>query len=351
MNPESSITRPSSLAIQFYESLTEAVIGAESLTDLIQPLLATMEELTGLESTYLTEIDLQAGIQKVLFSRNRGTLSIDAGLSVPWEDTLCKRALEEGLPYTCDVQSHWQDSAPARVLGIQTYLNAPIRLVDGRLFGTLCAASSQVRELPSGTTKLLEFLAVIIAQFIDRERLIRRLSQENAVLDAVAHTDPLTQLPNRKALLHVLEARQKKAQEESSAVVVFFIDMDRFKEINDSYGHKTGDEFLRIQGERLRDALRPTDFLARIGGDEFVALASFPSENGYQVRRVCDRLREATTGRITVFDRELDYCGASIGFASSGGKEFDAEKLLVAADADMYSDKAARKNTGNRRPS
>ena len=69
-----------------------------------------LEEVTGLESTYLTTIDLEAGTQSILYARNSKTLLIPENLTVPWQDTLCKRALDEGKPYTDDVSACWSDS-------------------------------------------------------------------------------------------------------------------------------------------------------------------------------------------------------------------------------------------------
>lgn len=77
-------------------TLAESLENARSLEELVRPLLELLEATTGLESTYMTTIDEQAGVQHILFARNSDRLQIPEGLSVPWNDTLCKRALEEG---------------------------------------------------------------------------------------------------------------------------------------------------------------------------------------------------------------------------------------------------------------
>ncbi|MOA24362.1 putative diguanylate cyclase YeaP [compost metagenome] len=81
-------------------------------------------------------------------------MQIPEGLSVPWEDTLCRRALEESQTFSNDVDLRWGDSDAARALQIQTYLSTPVRLTDGALYGTLCAASSERHGLPSQARKM-----------------------------------------------------------------------------------------------------------------------------------------------------------------------------------------------------
>ena len=129
--------------------LTSTVPVARNLDQLTRPLLEMLGSITGLESTYLTTIDLRAGEQHVLIARNTGAMTIPEGLTVAWSDTLCKRALDENRPFTDDVCGIWGDSDAARALGIQTYVSTPVRTDDGALYGTLCAASSQRRPAAS----------------------------------------------------------------------------------------------------------------------------------------------------------------------------------------------------------
>ena len=96
-------------------------------------LLEMLELVTNMESTYLTRIEPDGDYQHILFSRNTKNMQIPEGLSVPWGDTLCKRALDEGRRYTCDVASIWGDSEAAKALGIMTYVSTPVTLVDGQL--------------------------------------------------------------------------------------------------------------------------------------------------------------------------------------------------------------------------
>ena len=108
---------------------------------LARPLLDMLGAITGLESTYLTSIDLQAGIQHVRYARNEGGMQIPEGMDVPWADTLCKRALDEGAPAPAMSRAAGRTRGRAQARH-QTYVSAPVRADDGTLLGTLCGASA-----------------------------------------------------------------------------------------------------------------------------------------------------------------------------------------------------------------
>lgn len=335
----------------FIAQLSDSVTRARTLEELARPLLELLEVVTGLESTYLTMVDLAGGLQHVLYARNSQALQIPEGLSVPWGDTLCKRALDEGRPYTDDVANVWGDSAPARELGIQTYVSTPVHGSDGALFGTLCAASSQQRALAPEVRDVLQLFAGLIEQQVARERLVEQLRQANAELKTQALTDALTGLMNRRALMQELVRLTSLAQRTGHWLLVGTVDLDGFKQINDAHGHEAGDEFLRAVGARLQQALRMGDVLARMGGDEFVVAGLGPSlrEDGMAAARLLrQRLDEATPGRYTVGSAVIDYGGASIGVAFLDPQRAGVEEALRESDAAMYRVKLARRKARQR---
>lgn len=328
----------------FLGRLAASVGQARTLEELVRPLLELLQAVTGLESTYLTAIDSEAGQQYILFSRNTSWLDIPEGLSVPWENTLCKRALEEGRTYTDDVANCWADSAPARELGIATYASTPVRLDDGTLYGTLCAASSERKPLADGAEQVLQMFSRLIGQQIERERMLQALQRANDTLAISALTDATTRLPNRRALMEELRRRLAGHGPDGRALVVAFIDLDRFKSINDQHGHDAGDRFLAAIAGRMRAAVRSDDFVARLGGDEFVVLSSPVHEEALGVADTLRRrLQEATTGRFHLGDLTLDYAGPSIGSIVSMSDETEPETLLARADAAMYEVKRERR--------
>jgi diguanylate cyclase len=336
-------------AADFLGSLAHSVTHARTLEELVRPLLELLQTVTGLESTYLTTIDQRAGVQYILFARNTQRLQIPEGLTVPWEGTLCKRALEEGRPYTDDVANCWSDSAPARALGIATYASTAVRTDDGTLYGTLCAASDERKPLADGAEQVLQMFSRLIAQQVEREQLMLALRQANDTLAISAMTDATTRLPNRRALMDEMSRRLSMLRDHQHALMVAFIDLDHFKAINDQYGHDMGDRFLIAIGSRLQGALRAGDFAARLGGDEFVVLASpLSADAAHTVAAMQARLQAATTGHFNLDGQVIDYAGPSIGVIIAASDAADPEALLAQADAAMYAAKRARKASATR---
>lgn len=338
--------------------LSKSLPEAKTVEQLTRPLLEMLGSVTGLESTYLTSIDLTENVQHVRYARNVGNMQIPEGLSVRWSDTLCKRALEEGRMCTDDVASCWPDSEAARQLGIQTYVSAPVRTDEGTLLGTLCAASAQRRQLPAKAEAVLKLFSNVIANFLEREILMEQLQAANVRLMSYALTDPLTGLPNRRALYEELERLQKRAVREGGSVLVGVIDLDGFKGINDTYGHQQGDAFLQDVSRRLASTLRTSDMLGRMGGDEFVMIGPGPAfepgdvgpdgqvqrgEADEAARSLEERAGAATVGRYTLGDAVVPYEGASVGVVAVDPRGQDAETAVRLADARMYDIKRARK--------
>ena len=325
--------------------LAQSLDAARTLEDLARPLLEMLQAVTGLESTYLTSIDERAGRQDILFSRNAGELDIPEGLSVPWADTLCRRALAEGCMQVDDVPERWGDSDAARALGLQTYVSVPVHTREGGLFGTLCAASGQRHVLAAEAEHVLRLFATLIGQHVERERLIAQLVRMNAELAASALADALTGLPNRRALERELERMLARVQRDDRALVVAFLDLDDFKSVNDLHGHDAGDRVLVAMARRLDATLRGGDLVARIGGDEFVVAGTVPRENAEAAAEVLrQRLESASRGRIDLGGGlSIDYAGASVGVVLARTGEVDAEAVLARADAAMYEAKRERR--------
>jgi diguanylate cyclase len=330
------------MALDILGRLADSVSHARTLEELVRPLLELLEGVTGLESTYLTTIDDRAGVQHVLFARNSHRLRIPEGLDVPWEGTLCKRALEEECAYTDDVAGRWGDSDAARALGIATYASTPVRTGDGQLYGTLCAASGERRPLADGAAHMLRLFSRLIAQQVDRERLLQALRRSNDALRISALTDAVTQLPNRRALMEEMHRRQEMHAHDGGRLIVAFIDLDGFKAINDRHGHAAGDQFLGAIAGRLRNA-HADDFVARLGGDEFVVLSAAPRETAAAAATLLQRLQAITTGRFALSGLAIDYAGPSIGVVAAQSSDDDPALLLAKADEAMYDVKRRRR--------
>ncbi len=166
--------------------------------------------------------------------------------------------------------------------------------------------------------------------------------RKQAELHYLAHYDHLTGLPNRMLLADRLERACRDAERKNSLVAVLFIDIDRFKQINDSLGHSVGDAVLRKVVERLKLSARRADTVARLGGDEFVILMESLDDQA-DVDLVAQRVVEAMRAPIEVFGHSL-VATVSVGSSLYPADDTEISPLLAKADAAMYEAKARGRN-------
>lgn len=172
---------------------------------------------------------------------------------------------------------------------------------------------------------------------------LETLEQQRSELDYIAHHDTLTSLANRLMLHDRLVAAIQRAKRNGRMVAVLFIDLDRFKHVNDSFGHSAGDELLKRVAERLRGSLREPDTIARLGGDEFVVMLE-EIEAPTSVAHVAGTIIELLQAPHQVGDREL-FITTSIGISLFPQDSDQAERLLRNADSAMYRAKQEGRNT------
>lgn len=501
--------------------LAHSVSSAVSLEGLVRPMLDLIQQATGLDSVYLAIFHHADDTQEIVYARNTGSLTLKEGLRVPWQDTLCRRALSENRSVTPDVPSVWSESSVARYLGIQTYVSVPVRSLDDGLLGTLCGASSERVNVSQASLATLNLCADLIAHQITREEHARtaryqaleaeqqmqrmalisdvsrlclsasrlfdavvqiagqlegsrlwerviplhlrddgysrvmgrrdpeatrladalmdanpehlsgmlhsdhehlifppesmgwvreqrrrealpeegdaallvitsdekaeaaililaehdlnRAPDERQLLNSVANAlsllanrlldharleaanldlkhnalhDALTGLPNRRYLIEELKRLLAQAGRVDGALHVAFIDLDGFKQINDTHGHEAGDAFLEQFAVRLRNVSRMGDVVARYGGDEFVFVGNpgIAGDPAHERAVISERLREGTRGSYRLEETSLTYDGPSIGVVTwQAGEMADVDMVLARADEAMYADKQARR--------
>ncbi len=156
----------------------------------------------------------------------------------------------------------------------------------------------------------------------------------------MAYRDPLTGLGNRKAFDEQLGQALLRAGSGGSELALLYLDLDRFKEVNDCFGHDIGDALLRTVAERVRSTLRQPDKAYRLGGDEFAVLLEDSQENNPQ--RLAERLLAALVQPIALNGERIDFVTPSIGIALYPRHAGDAEGLVRAADSAMYEAKRQR---------
>ena len=172
-----------------------------------------------------------------------------------------------------------------------------------------------------------------------RAELIRRVAAEEKA-QAMALHDPLTGLPNRRHAERTIDAALAEAG--NAPVAVLLLDLNRFKSVNDLYGHAAGDKLLLTTGERLRDSAGPGALVARLGGDEFTVMLTDVCNEEELIHRV-----ELISGRFAqpfTFEHGNSTIGASIGVTLIDTPGFTADKVLAQADAAMYRCKAKGRN-------
>lgn len=172
---------------------------------------------------------------------------------------------------------------------------------------------------------------------------ITLLKEQQEQLEHIAYHDALTRLPNRMLFADRLQQAIAHSNRSGQPLAVIYLDLDGFKAVNDSYGHDVGDELLVIVGQRMKATLREIDTLARIGGDEFVAVLDGLEHPG-DYQQVLERLLQAAAEPLTVDGKRLQVT-ASIGAALFYPHDaLSAEELLYRADQAMYRAKKAGKN-------
>jgi diguanylate cyclase (GGDEF)-like protein/PAS domain S-box-containing protein len=158
----------------------------------------------------------------------------------------------------------------------------------------------------------------------------------------LAHHDILTDLPNRVLLEDRLQQAKALSHRTNSQFALLFLDLDRFKLVNDTLGHTVGDELLRLVAARLKRTLRETDTVARIGGDEFIVLLSSVKDRG-DVVSLADKILKSMAQALKLRDHEL-FISASLGVCMYPDDGQDADEMMKKADIAMYHAKALGRN-------
>ncbi|MDD5329992.1 MAG: EAL domain-containing protein [Sulfuricella sp.] len=204
------------------------------------------------------------------------------------------------------------------------------RRKDGALFPSWLTVTAVTDE--SG--RVVNYVAV----FAD----ITQLKKSQQELEYLAHHDPLTKLPNRLLCTTHLEQVLQRAKQAQAPVTVLFLDLDRFKHVNDSLGHPAGDALLQAVAGRLKDQVRSEDSVSRLGGDEFTVVLEGLSER--LATQLAERIIAALCAPFHIHGHEL-LIGASVGISRYPEDGTSGEMLLKNADAAMYQAKQAGRNT------
>ncbi len=217
---------------------------------------------------------------------------------------------------------------PAQEHGLRSCTAAPITSSDGSVLGTIDAYNAVPYRPSSEDLALMESFARIVSIALDRAADRSRLEHQTL-------HDALTNLPNRLLFIDRIRQAFAAARRYDFRIAVALVDLDRFRNVNDTLGHAAGDELLQQVAERFANAVQPDETLARMGGDEFLILFTHIQET-YDADAAVRRVLESLEPPFRIAGREI-FVGASIGVAvAASGYPVDPEALLQLAGTEMH---------------
>jgi diguanylate cyclase (GGDEF)-like protein/PAS domain S-box-containing protein len=255
----------------------------------------------------------------------------------------CNRRFEERFELAhrawlgCDTRSLLGEE---RYRQVRPLILAAMQGEDGviELEETLGDGRSGARHVEVNFTPLRNEQQQIIGAFSVARDITEAKQTQQRLLQA-SHTDPLTELLNRAGFAERIQTLLPQSAERGELVALLYLDLDRFKPVNDQHGHPVGDALLKAVAGRLRHALRPQDLVARLGGDEFaVFLPQLARAGDAQV--VGDKLVQTLTTPFRIGELELQI-GTSVGFCVEWAAQAEIDHLVTQADAQLYQAKRA----------
>lgn len=253
---------------------------------------------------------------------------IQEGVSLPFEQTYCGLVVNHGGPLiisNTQTDSMTQSMPITGNLGSSSFVGVPIILKDGRYCGTICAMDRESYQYNKDEISLLEAMASFLSYVID--------------LENKAFNDSLTHVYNRT---YLQEYYNEAMLAKKSSLALLFLDIDNFKEINDTYGHDVGDELLKQAAQTINKYKRKKDILARLGGDEFIMLlCDYPDRHAVKI--TAKNIQEEFTKTFEINNNKM-MITTSIGISFYPEDGENLNTLIKNADKAMYEVKKAGKN-------
>ena len=282
---------------------------------------------------------------------------IGAFVRLPFGDTIDKRFVILGLSQPVD--NITRETASLRWDTIQIILAFSslalifsillARIVTGPLIAMVSAINrfSKDQVISTAPLRRKDELGLLSQSFHDMQTQIMmnlaELNESRRTLDHLARHDTLTGLPNRRMFYDRLEHAIATSQRSGKKLAVLFVDLDSFKEINDTFGHSVGDRVLMVVADLLKSAMRETDTVARLGGDEYVILLDMIDDQRH-VKTIVRKLHDLFQNAMQIDGRDLKV-RASIGVAIYPRDGKNADELMQYSDQAMYNSKKVGGNT------
>jgi diguanylate cyclase (GGDEF)-like protein len=300
-----------------------------------------LHERIGLDLWLVTQV--QDGRQLAVVAHPEG--AAPAGLAIPWAEGFCSRMASGQGPRVASVTAAvpaYAGLALGKAHRVAAYVGVPLLRADGGIFGTLCGFATRAqpwslnRHLP-----LVEQTARLLSTVLAQEGAVVAQQQELRQVLADSERDALTGVLNRRGWERALEVEEARCRRTHGCASLLALDLDGLKAVNDTCGHAAGDDYLRRVAAVLQENSRPTDVIARTGGDEFAVLLVGPASGGTADAGEVEQANEAYLQRL-FGALAAAGCSVSVGLADA-----DSETGLVAAwcqaDHAMYQMKTARR--------
>jgi diguanylate cyclase (GGDEF)-like protein/PAS domain S-box-containing protein len=330
-------------------AVTQVLASAESVSDALPQTIRTICEAFGWACGAYWSADEQRNVLRraavwhidepeVARFLSSETFSAERTLSAAKAGGLLRRVWQDRAPiWIADVatEPEFKRGSAAAVAGLHCAFAFPV-VAGGERLGVMEFFSRSIKQPDPELLAATRSLGSQIGQF-----MVRKDAEEK--LRFVATHDGLTELPNRVMFGQRLDHALTRAQRHRCRLAVLFLDLDRFKLINDTLGHQYGDALLREVARRLRQCLRASDTVARLGGDEFVVLLEDVTEPLF-VASVAQKMIAAVGEGYVLAGREY-HVTASVGASTFPDDAADAPSLLKNADVAMYRAKEQGRNT------
>ncbi|NIK78604.1 diguanylate cyclase (GGDEF)-like protein [Paenibacillus castaneae] len=297
---------------------------ARSLEDAAEHIIDTLKHFLKVNTLFIATNDGFAN--RIIRAFNRHEQLIQNQAHTPMPLSFCSLVFSQSdsvliIPNTLE-DARTAALPIAEQLGVCSFVGAAVRTSDNQTCAAICMLDREPIHLDERQIAFIESLSSFLGYIIE--------------LENASVTDSLTGLFNRRYLSHIYN------HESDKQFSVMFIDIDDFKDVNDSFGHDFGDLLLLEISARLRQSVRKTDILVRYGGDEFLICFQHLVDN-HDITVVADKIKASIKQPFTI-NGQLIHISASIGISATPGKGSNLKKLISDADQAMYGIKQNEKN-------
>ncbi|WP_221076377.1 sensor domain-containing diguanylate cyclase [Agarivorans aestuarii] len=267
---------------------------------------------------------------QITIASEQNTNPYSAGMVVePQANIFCRKIVETRKSlYVANamIDPCWDSNPEVHGDGFRSYLGVPVFWPNGKAFGTFCVMDYRETNYDDTYFELIEQLKDILEADLSLLELYTHMQK-------LAVTDPLTELNNRRGFCSLAQQRIRLAKRMGSRLGVFYLDVDKFKQINDNYGHAVGDEVLIDVAKAMRKCVRSSDVIGRMGGDEFVALVLIEHDSDFDAiaQRFTDQFAQYSEQDLPLYTVAIGYIDVDLSMEVDG--------ILALADQDMYQHK------------